>query len=453
MVIYKPSTNKGPVLLVQNELQTPPTITLADGTVVTAVKAGSKGAKGVYNGGEGALQWVFPTQVLGQKNATLTIDGQSQKLDNTNMSYRGGSIGALGPSTKGAVGDTTTGSGSTNAYQNVGEYGVAPEFIGDKFPNPVFAENAAAKYRYIDPIKFGQDFVPSQTKQLAQNFANSKGFALDVLDTEFAGINNYVSKSSALKRSEIGIDNTFNQAQRTAQVNAAVPDVVKDLNSVAADARAYASGEVPNAVANNALALGTRSAAADVASSSGFGVNSSAARKVSDLMSAEDRIKLSQYGEGLLSQNAAQRTELNLAPTAYSTVGTDISTNPGVSAGQSQVNLYNTQNQATLLSPESAFQSGIQQQQYVTSATQQSNQFNTSIANDFALSYFNYLNSYANSVASAGQTNANTTLQINQQQRAEEIAQKFRDRQQNRQATKDTLGAIGSVAGLVYGMQ
>jgi hypothetical protein len=448
-VIYKPSTSKGPVLIIPQEAKSAPTITLENGTVVTAVRAGTGGASGVYNGHEGK-QWVFPSQVLGQKNATLSVDGNTQKLDNTNMSYRGGSVGGLGVSTKGAVGDTTSGSGSTNGYQNVGEYGVAPQFIGDKFPNPVFSENAADKYRYIDPIKFGQDFVPSQTKQLATNFANSKGFALDVLDTEFAGINNYVSKSSALKRSEIGTDNAFNQAQRTAQVNAAVPDVQKDLNSVAADARSYASGNVPNAVANNALALGTRSAAADVASSSGFGVNSSAARKVSDLMSAEDRIKLSQYGEGLLSSNAAQRTELNLAPTAYSTVGSDIATNPGVSAGQSQVNLYNTQNQATLLSPETSFQSGIQQQQFVTSSTQQNTQFNTSNANNFALSYFNYLNSYTNAVAGAGQTNVNTTLSINQQQQAADIAQKFRKQSQDRQATKDILGAIGNIAAASY---
>jgi len=80
--LYKPNTRKGPVLIVPNELKSPPSITLPNGQVVTARKAG--GGSGTYAGHEG-FQWIFPASILGQQGAKLNIDGTTVSLSSTNQ--------------------------------------------------------------------------------------------------------------------------------------------------------------------------------------------------------------------------------------------------------------------------------------------------------------------------------------------------------------------------------
>lgn len=425
-VIYKPQTSKGPVIILPTDVGSPPTITLSDGTVVQAVKGDRAG--GVYKGHEG-YQWVFPNDVLGQTDAVLSVDGKTQKLSNTNMSYRGGTVGSLGISPKGAIGDVS--GPEVGGSGTVGLYGAVPEYIGDKFPDPATSKykdikNAGEQFKFTDPLEFGKQFGITQRNELQQNNAQAKQFALDSMDTELQGLLNYVPKSAALKRDQTALDNRFNQQQRTEQVMSAIPDVVSDINRVGADARMYASGEIPNSVVDKALALGTRSAAADIAASSGFGVGSSAARKLSDLMSAKDRIGLSQYGEGLLSQNAAQRADLFLAPTQYSNAGAQINVAPSISGSQLQQSSFQDINSRSLVDANTAVTSVINQNQFLTNtlarnrefnATNrlQNSQFNVTNKNNFALSRFNYEVSYANSVAGATQTNINTNIGLDQQ--------------------------------------
>jgi len=79
-----------------------------------------------------------------------------------------------------------------------------------------------------------------------------------------------------------------------------------------------------------------RSDAADTAGFSGIGTRSQKASKISDLMSADQRFKIAQYGENLTSQNVrdqsgliANEANLTLAPTEYSSVGSQIKATPG----------------------------------------------------------------------------------------------------------------------------
>jgi hypothetical protein len=480
--IYKPQTSKGPVVLLEYDTSTPPTMTLATGEVVQAVKGDRAG--GVYKGHEG-FQWVFPRDILGQEGATLTVDGKSQEIPQTNMSYRGNTIGDLEESSKGAIGDVgSTSSGIQGGFEagNVG-YGVAPAFIGDLFPDATvigqkglkskYKEISPANYNFVDPLEFGKKFGTFQRGELEKNFAQAKGFALDAVDTELQALQSYVPKSSALKREQTAIDNTFNQGERTRQVYSAVPDVVGDLNSIASDARSYASGNVPNSIANAALELGNRSAAADIATNSGFGVRSSAARKLSDLMSAKDRIGLSQYGNQLLGQNAGQRADLLLAPTQYSDAGAQVRVAPTVSASQLQQQSFGDINQASLTTPGQALSTQVQQNQFQTDLQQQTsqfnaqnnlqnNQFNSSMKfnvrnanaqtiNNFALSKFNYLNSYVNSVAAAGQTNMNTGIALDQQAAAQEEASRHKKKTQTSNTIKDAVSGLVTVGSAIIG--
>jgi len=459
-IIYKPQTRKGPVFLSDIE-GSPPTITLADGRTFTAVRGDRAG--GVYKGHDG-YQWVFPKDVLGQEGAKLTFNGKTQDLKNTNMSYRGDAIGSLSESSKGAIGSPMEANVPGGfAPGTVGSTGVAPAFIGDQFPKAVTTNydpitGAAPTYQYIDPIKFGQQYNPFQLGEIKKNAAFSKELALDAVDTELQALTKYVPQSAAIKREQTAQDNTFNQAERTRQVNTAVPDVVKDINQQAEDARAYARGEVPNDVVDRALELGVRSAAADVAATSGFGVRSSAARKTSDLMSAEKRIGLSQYGNQLLSSNMQARQELFLAPTSYSNAGQQVNVMPSLSGSQLQQQNLSETNQNVLVQGTTAFQNATQQSQFISNLIQQTQQFNATNTlqndqynatnlNNFALSYFNYLNSYVNSLAGAMQTSVNTDLAISQQGAARDEANKQKKKTQDANALQGALQFGGQIIG------
>lgn len=454
--IWKPATNDGnPAFLTDiNNPKTPPVLVLADGTQITGRLKSSH---------EGRHKYTFPPSVLGQAGAHIQYNGQSYPIENTSQSYEG-----MGPDwkarAKGSLGGGSTGTGGA---QQIGEYGFAPQFIGDKFPKAVTTDyqaipGAGKDYQYIDPIKFGQEFNPFARQELGKNYQQAGDLALGALDTEFAGLASYAAKSTILKMGVTAADNAFNQAQRTNQVNTAIPDVVSDLNQQAADARTYASGEAPNAVVNQGLEIGVRSAAADVAATSGFGVGSSAARKTSDLMSARERIGLSQYGNQLLSGNAAQRAQLFLAPTEYSNAGEQINVNPSLSASQLQQANFSSINQNVSVPGSQAFSSAINQSQFITgldqrnqefnaSNTLQNDQFNAGNLNNFALSYFNYLNSYANSVAGAAQTNSNVQVGIDQQQKAIDFASRERDRTQTSNTISSIIGGAGSIIGGVIG--
>lgn len=449
MPIWKPQTRKGPVLLLENDTSTPPTITLKDGRVISAVKADRAGGV-YYSSTEKKYQWVFPNDTLGQNDAVLKVDGKEQKLSNTNMSYRGNELGDLQESSKGAIGSTETGPGGSGPFGgftpgNVGQYGVAPSFIGQYFPKPTNIEGA--DYQYIDPIKFGQQFNAFQTSEFTKNSRTAGNLAMDALDAEFAGMASYIPKSAALKRGEVAQDNSFNQGQRTGQLMSTIPDVVGNLKLQASDAAAYARGEVPNSVVDNAMRLGTASEAADIAATSGFGVKSSAARKLSDLMSAKDRLGLAQYGNQLVSSNAAQQADLLLAPTSYSNAGQQINVAPSISGSQLQQSNLSALNAATLIPASTGYTSSIGQSQFISNLNQDTQKYNATNANNFALSLFGYLNSYVNSVAGAYQTDINTQVGMSQQQAAANAASNAASGAQQGDFISSLMSLIGQFSG------
>lgn len=364
---------------------------------------------------------------------------------------------------KGPQGGGGTAGPAGTGSQQVGQYGVAPGYIGNLFPQAVQTQyqnipGAAPSYQYIDPIKFGQGFNPYARSELGVNYQQAGQLGLESLNNEFAGLASYSTKAAALKQGLTAADNAGNQATRTAQINAALPGVEKNLEQQTVDAATYARGDVPNEVVNKGLELGVRSAAADVASTSGFGVNSSAARKVSDLMSAKERIALSFQGNQLESQNAQERAAFSLAPTEYNNAGSQINVNPSLSASQLQQANFGAINQNVALPASQAFSTNVQQSQFLSGLIQQTQQFNASNTlqndqfnannlNNFALSFFNYLNSYANSVAGAGQTNLNTGVAIDQQNQAQSISENNRHNTQQSNNISSGLGVIGTILG------
>lgn len=458
MIIYKPQTRKGPVFLSDRE-SSPPTITLSDGRVITAVRADQAG--GVYKGHEG-YQWVFPNDVLGQQGAILSFGGQQQQLGNTNMSYRGGSVGGLSESSKGAIGDMSSGGGGFGATQ-VGQYGYAPANLMGQFPSPFLTNYQpiqAAPYKFTDAKKFAEKFGEFNRGELNKNYGQSKAFALDTLDTELQSLRGYVPAASALKRQETAADNQFNQQQRTQQLDTALPEVRGQLQAQGQRAETYANGRLPDSVQDRAYELGVRSGAADIAAAGGFGARSSVARKASDLMSAKERLGLSQYGDQLLTGNINQRANIELAPTEYSNAGSQINVNPSQSFSQLQGSNFSQINQSTLISPSTAYQGDIQQNQFTTSQEQgtrqfnasntlQNDQFNATNQNSFALQQFGYATSLAGAYAGASQTDLNTGVAVDQQNKAEEVFNQSKEEAQSSGQVGGILEGLGSLIPVV----
>lgn len=317
------------------------------------------------------------------------------------------------------------GSGGQFAPGQIG-YGFFPAFLGDEFPQ--------FNYNFTDPEEFAAKYGDFSRNELLKNFDIAKDLSLKELDLELESLNKFVPAASALKRSEISIDNLFNQSQRTQQVDSVLPNARGDLRGQRDRATAYAEGRLPDSVEDRVLEGNIRSRAADASTFGGFGARSSVARKASDLMSVEQRLQLSQYGDQLLGTNLDRSANLLLAPTEYSDAGSQIKVNPSISPAALIDKNLGFIHQATSISPSQALTSQIQQEQF-----QSTSQFNAEAAK------FGYLVQYAGTVAGAAQTDSNTQIAIDQQKRAEDIFREQLDKTQSSNTVKDIISGISQV--------
>lgn len=286
-----------------------------------------------------------------------------------------------------------------------------PEFTPIRFPaiNP-------ADYEFTDPTEFAKRYGEFQRGEIDKNFAQAEDFSLRALSTELEGLRYFLPAAGALKREQTSLDNLYNQRERTAQVNAVLPNAKGDLAAQRRRALAYAEGKVPDGLLDTAFELNIRSRAADAASRSGIGVSSLAGIKASELMSAEQRLQLAQYGEQLFGTNLGTQSQLFLAPTQYSDVGAQTPVRPEVGAGRLAYQGLNAINAASLLTPGQALQTEVQQNQYTTNLAQRTAEVNAQ--GDFSaqqynsrglfardLAKFNYDVSYLNAIQGANQAN------------------------------------------------
>lgn len=456
MPIYKPSTRKGPVFLAP-ENKGAPVIIGPDGTKYTGVPANQRGGL-FYN--EGNYQWVFPNQVIGLQDAKIQFGDETGNIANGAQDWRGdlknwvttgkGSIGDPGSQSFGVPGQFAPGA--------IG-YGSTPAYIGGMFPT--VGMSPLAPYSFTDPMKFAQKFGAFNRKEAYKNFDVSKDLALKEVSTELSALQGFVPAAAALKRnetsldnefarSEIAKDNAFNQNLRTDQVNAVLPNARADLDAQRTRANSFANGRVPDAIQDRALELGVRSASADRSAAGGFGAQSSVARKASDLLSVNERINLSKYGDSLLSGNINQEANLFLSPAEYSkaqvsNAGSQINVNPSVSVSQLIDRNIAQINGLASIPASQALGSNVQQNQFRTQQTQQNSQFNTTAQNQFALDLFGYNAAYANSVAGAAQTNTNTGIALDQQAMAQQITQQYMELAQEAQQLQSIFTGVGGL--------
>lgn len=293
-----------------------------------------------------------------------------------------------------------------------------PSFNFDKITsNKITADTlanrfmTAADYTMVDPSQVQSQYGDISRSETAKNSALSSQLALDSLDTELKGLQNYAPTAANLQRQEIAKDNTANSAARLASLDAADPSIRGDLSSQAERARSYAEGKVPNSILDRQLELGIQSSSADRAAVGGFGAGSSAAAKAGSLMSAEARIGLSQYGDQLLSSNITNRTATEVAPTEYSNAGSQISAVPSQSAGQTAMQIASQLN-AGNINAKDALASKTQQGEFKAGLEQDTNKTNLQVQSDRDLNQAK-LDIQADTTSEANRLTAETTNQDN----------------------------------------
>lgn len=469
--LYKPVTRKGPILLTR-ENKGPPTITTADGRTIQAVPADRAGGA-FFN--EGFYQWVFPREILGLGSFQMSYGGETIDIADAGQRHEGNGFTDLAPKAGyGSVGGSD-GSGVPSGFApgNFGDLGFFPADLSGLFPSPVLSEYndiSAAPYDFTNVLDFAKEYGDFNREETILNNELAKGFAFDALDTELRGLQGYVPGASALKRRETSLDNAFNQAERDAAIQRTLSFARGDLETQRGRANQFARGEIPDSVADRGLEIGVRSAAADRAATAGFGGTSPASRRDQELMTAKERVALSQYGDRLLTNNIGTQANLFMAPTQYSNAGQQVNVMPSVSGSQLQTQARGELNQNTLISPGQALTTQVQQNQFVTSLEQQTrqfnaqnqlqnSQFNAGTQNEFALTKFGYQVGLAGAIAGAAQTASNTQIEIDQQNRAFELyeeslklAQNLREMNAIFQGLGSILGGAGGIGGIIGGI-
>lgn len=436
--IWKPSTvyswKKKPVLLVPDSTEGTPTITV-NGKTYT----------GQYiNTNEGRKQYGFDPELVGMSGLQVSYGGQTGNIESGSTSYEGSGLSNWTARAKGTLG---SGGGYPSSFApgtSPGGYGAYPAYMGDMFPSPILAQ--AAQLMFTDPAEFAQKYSPLITKQFLQNYDVAHTLALKELNTELEGMEAFVPAAAALKRKETSVDNIFNQYQRTQQLEAVAPGINQAVQTQLGQAQTYMSGRAPDEITDRAMELGVRSSAADLASQGGFGASSSVAKKTSDLMSADQRIKLSQYGNQLLGQNLQNQNFL-LAPTEYSNAGQQVNVMPSVSGSQLASQNLGQLNQYSMLPISSALSATIQQNTTQAGFQQAANMYNAGIQNQFAMDKFNYMVNYAGALAGANQTDINTGLALQQQQQYYDTMKNYMGMSQN----AGMFGGLSQLLGAIFG--
>lgn len=258
-----------------------------------------------------------------------------------------------------------------------------PNFSFDRIKADQLANRfmTEADYTLIDPSQVQDEYGDITRSEMRKNAALSSELALDAIDTELKGLLNYAPTAANLQRQQVALDNTLNQEERLRMLEMADPNIRKDLEAQRGRANAYAEGRVPDSILDRQLELGIQSSAADRAATGGFGAGSSAAMKAGQLMSAQQRIALSQYGDQLATSNIGLRTNTLLADQQYATGGASIQVNPSFSAGQAAMAIASEANQGNI-NAKDALASKTQQSQFQAELEQDTNKTNLLVAAD-----------------------------------------------------------------------
>ena len=291
--------------------------------------------------------------------------------------------------------------------------------------NPSFIPNIQVPV--VDPIERTGEVGEFNRFQFQRNLAQGSQNALDLLELEFQGLEQFNREARALQQEGIIDENAFNQAQvaaankfnrseipaanefnrgqvteanifnqqeRLRQLETALPGA-RDTILAGLDRNAQlAEGVLPDSIEDRAFEIASRSAAADASSIRGFGDDSTFSRRTSDILSAQQRLEVGQLGEAGISrflslganlafdqpikQNPVLDQPLVFQPQLANT-SQDVRGRPERGAATLAVEQQSFLNPLTTITPGQAIQFDIGQNQFQASLDQRTNEFNSNL--------------------------------------------------------------------------
>jgi len=235
-----------------------------------------------------------------------------------------------------------------------------------------------AKYNKINPLEFLQQIAGQNTDQYNTNFDLAKEKSTDLSQFEIDELNSYSPQAGELARSEVDLDNSYNQSRRIDNVNQASPYFNPKVNEGVDRSSTYAKGNFLTPEEDRAFEVFSRSVSADGTMARGFGDDSTAGRVASDLNSAERRFQISQYGESSQKEWIGMGFDANFDTPLKAKTSQDILGTPSLSPIQTQQGITNALTPLTSMDAATGLNSAINQNQFGTNLAQNVNNQNAS---------------------------------------------------------------------------
>lgn len=389
-----------------------------------------------HNGQRGHFRFPQPGQAFPSGSYVLmTLDnGQTVQWGignpgsrNTGGTGQVGSAGAPPPSGGGgSVGTAESGPGFAFPQSDFSGLGFSP--ISPSFLPQVQVPN-------VDPIEATGEAGAFNVPQFQENLQTGSQNALDLTQLEFQGLENFNKQARELQKEgiidenafnklqiaaandfnrsqipaanefnqeQIGEANVFNQGQRLKQLETALPGARETILRQVERGNTLAEGRFVSDAEDRAFEVAARNASAEGTVVRGFGDDSVFGRRASDLLSAEQRLNLSQVGEQTLDrfltlganlafdqpikQNPILDQPLRFQP-QQATTAQDIPGAPARPASELAVQQQNSLNELTTITPAQSIQTQVGQNEFQANLSQRTNEFNSRL--DFESQRFN----------------------------------------------------------------
>lgn len=280
---------------------------------------------------------------------------------------------------------------------------------------------------YVDPIKSAQEIGAYNTEQFQQNLGIGSKNALQLTDLEFKGLEAFnraarklqqegiidenafnqlqvasanefnrtqITPANEFNRGEVAEANRFNQGQRIGQLETALPGARESILGGIERANTLAEGRFVSDAEDRAFEATARNTAAEGAVVRGFGDDSVFGRRASELLSAEQRLQLSQVGEQSLDRfltlgnnlvfdqpikaNPILDQPLRFEPQQART-SQDVRGAPAIPTSQIAVQQQEALTSLSTIPPVQGAQLQIGQNQFQANLDQNTNQFNSKL--------------------------------------------------------------------------
>lgn len=428
-VVLRPGTRKGVVFVAGTPGDGPPTVTLASGKKVTAVRGDQAG--GTFKNQEGLNEWQYvfqvpdsefyagPFQISFNGETTQTQMQQGAELRTENGGLRGLQAAPNKAFREGGGSANPMGGGA--GYQSGSTFGggfgggqAMPGFVDASalaFQPVSIPQIPTPSYPVVDPRLYSAETAMMNRGEYLRNLGLAQQSALDFLNTETAGTEQFATSMSALQqqmvgaenaanRGEIATANAWNPSQITAanQINQAERDralaasglPIRDvITEGLTRARQLARGFLPTSIEDRAFEQAARVRAGDTASVMGLGT-SSAMQNAIDKYTINERLKLAEYGSNEVDRYLAQGVQMLVdSPIKYnpllsqpltSNVSQGLRSSPSFSIGGAQQAETGNLSNLTTMSPGQAWSAYDSQRQFSVNTQNAVNQFNANMS-------------------------------------------------------------------------